>query len=323
MFRLGEMQALEIVKKVDFGVYLAEEGNGEERVLLPAKQVPQDACQGDKLEVFLYRDSSDRLIATTRRPKLVLGETAVLEVAEVSRIGAFLDWGLEKDLFLPFREQTRKVQKGEHCLVALYIDKSARLCATMNVYHQLRTDSPYQKDDMVRGTIYETSREFGVFVAVDNCYSARIPRRECFGDLEIGREIEARVLEVREDGKLELSPRNKSYLQIDADAELIMQVIDEFAGVLPFNDKASPEVISREFGLSKNAFKRGVGRLLKEGRIRITENRIFKVTEEEAVRQNQDKEKKAAEKKTAEKKPDRRKAARKKGGIHYEEGSNH
>ena len=281
MSRLGEMQTLEIVKKVDFGVYLAEGGEPQERVLLPAKQVPEGARPGDKLEVFLYRDSSDRPIATTRRPKLTLGETAVLEVVEVSRIGAFLDWGLEKDLFLPFREQTRRVRKGEHCLAALYLDKSSRLCATMNVYHQLRTDSPYKKDDMVQGTIYETSQEFGVFVAVDNCYSARIPRRECFGGLEIGSQVEARVLEVKEDGKLELSVRNKSYLQIDEDARLILSVIDEFAGVLPFSDKVSPEVIKREFGLSKNAFKRAVGRLLKEGKIRMTENRIFKVPEEE------------------------------------------
>ena len=277
MLKLGEVQTLTVIKKVEFGIYLGLEDNPEERVLLPGKQVPEGTKVGDTLDVFLYKDSRDRLIATTREPKVTLGGLAELTVAEIGKIGAFLDWGLEKDLFLPFREQTRRVRKGETCLVALYIDKSERLCATMNVYPYLRTDSPYKKDDHVKGIIYETSKEFGVFVAVDNCYSALIPRRECFGELPVGKEVEARVTEVKEDGKLNLSIREKSYLQMDKDAELVMQVINEFEGVLPFNDKVSPEVIDREFGLSKNAFKRAVGRLLKEKKIVITENRIMKV----------------------------------------------
>ena len=164
MLRLGEKQQLEIVKKVDFGVYLAEEGMGqEERVLLPAKQVPEGSKVGDILEVFLYRDSQDRLIATTRQPALVLGQTAELTVVQTGRIGAFLDWGLEKDLLLPFKEQKKKVNTGDKVLVSLYIDKSKRLCATMNVYPNLRTDSPYQKDDRVRGRVYEISGNFGAF----------------------------------------------------------------------------------------------------------------------------------------------------------------
>ena len=279
MPKLGEIQELKVVKKVEFGVYLAEEGREEERVLLPAKQVPEGTAIGDVISVFLYKDSRDRPIATTRRPALTVGQIGVLPVAEIGRIGAFLDWGLEKDLFLPFREQTRRVRKGESCLVALYIDKSDRLCATMNVYPYLRTDSPYQKDDTVKGIIYETSQQFGAFVAVDGCFSALIPKKECFGDLEIGKEIEGRVTGVKPDGKLDLSVRAKSWEQMDADAELVMQVIDEFEGVLPFTDRVSPEVINREFGLSKNAFKRAVGRLLKEKRIVITENRIMKVKE--------------------------------------------
>ena len=273
---LGKKQVLTVVKQVDFGVYL---GSEKEKVLLPKKQVPEGIEPGDPVEVFLYKDSSDRLIATTNEPKLMLGELAVLSVLQVGKFGAFLDWGLEKDLFLPFREQTRRVRKGESCLVALYIDKSDRLCATMNVYPYLRTDSPYQKDDTVKGIIYETSQQFGAFVAVDGCFSALIPKKECFGDLEIGKEIEGRVTGVKPDGKLDLSVRAKSWEQMDADAELVMQVIDEFEGVLPFNDRVSPEVINREFGLSKNAFKRAVGRLLKEKRIVITENRIMKVKE--------------------------------------------
>lgn len=274
MLRLGEYQELAIVKQVNFGVYLAEK-EGEERVLLPKKEVPVDNLVGDVLRVFLYKDSKDRLIATRREPKLTLGSFGMLTVKEVSRIGAFLDWGLDKDLLLPFREQTRKVEKGQDCLVALYIDKSQRLCATMNVYPYLKKNSPYQAGDTVRGRVYETSENFGAFVAVDDQYSGLIPKWEASG-VEIGDEVEARVTNVKEDGKLDLSIRDKAYLQMEEDAKQVMQVIEEFEGVLPFNDKVSPEIIKREFGLSKNAFKRAVGRLLKQGRIEITENRILK-----------------------------------------------
>ena len=269
--KLGEKQVLTVVKIVDFGVYL---GNDEERVLLPKKQVPEGIEPGDPVEVFLYRDSSDRLIATTNEPKLTMGHLAVLEVADTGKMGAFLDWGLEKDLFLPFKEQTAKVQKGDKCLVALYVDKSGRLCATMKVYHMLRTDSPYQKDDQVKGIVYDRSDEFGVFVAVDHQFSARIPKKDVFGKIRIGDEIEARVTNVKEDGKLDLSVRGKIPQQMDADAELILKRIQSYDGVLPFNDKADPELIKQEFGLSKNAFKRAVGRLLKEGRIKISEKNI-------------------------------------------------
>lgn len=275
--QLGKTQILTIVKQVDFGVYLAEDTSKEERVLLPRKQVPEGVQTGDELEVFLYKDSQDRIIATTIEPKLKLGEVARLTVKEVAKIGAFLDWGLEKDLFLPFRQQTRKVQAGDNCLAALYIDKSERLCATMNVYDYLRTDSPYEKEDHVTGTIYQISENFGAFVAVDDSYSGLIPSREFFGQLSVGDQITARVTAVKPDGKLDLSIREKSYLQLNADAEAVMKVIEEFDGVLPFTDKASPEVIKREFSLSKNAFKRAVGHLLKEERIEITEKSIRKL----------------------------------------------
>ena len=266
--RLGEKQVLTVVKKVDFGVYL---GSDEERVLLPKKQVPEGIEVGDPVEVFLYKDSSDRMIATTKEPKLTLGRLAVLEVVDVGRIGAFLDWGLEKDLLLPFKEQTTKVEKGDRCLVSLYIDKSGRLCATMKVYPLLRTDSPYKKDDTVRGTVYEISRDFGVFVAVDDRFSALIPRREVYGRMYIGQQIEARVAAVKADGKLDLSVRGRIPEQMDADAQKIMDRIEKSGGGLPFTDKADPERIRDEFGMSKAAFKRAVGRLLKQGKVRIDE----------------------------------------------------
>jgi len=273
--RIGEKQNLVIVKQVDFGVYLAPDKDmQEEKVLLPAKQVPEGSKVGDTLEVFIYRDSSDRMIATTNKPKLAMGEVAELTVAQVGKFGAFLDWGLEKDLLLPFKQQKRRVSPGDTVLVSLYEDKSGRLCATMNVYENLRTDSPYKAEDQVTGRVYEISDNFGAFVAVDNQYSALIPQKELYGKVVLGEDITARVIQVRPDGKLTLSIRDKAYLQISKDAEEIMKIIDSYDGVLPFNDKVSPEIIKRETGMSKNEFKRAVGNLLKAGRIEIKEKVI-------------------------------------------------
>lgn len=275
MIRLGEKQELIVVKKVEFGVYLAVSfEDAAEHVLLPMKQVPERCAVGDRLEVFIYRDSKDRMIATTREPALLMGQAAELKVAQVGKYGAFLDWGLEKDLLLPFREQRGRVEQGGRVLVSLYIDKSSRLCATMNVYPVLRTDSPYKEEDRVRGRVYELSDNFGAFVAVDNQYSGLIAKKELYGSVEPGADIEARVIKVREDGRLDLSLREKAYLQMDIDAEKILALLDSYEGALPFNDRAAPEVISHETGMSKNEFKRAVGRLLKQGKIQIGERTI-------------------------------------------------
>lgn len=275
MIRLGETQKLEIVKSVEFGVYVApSKEQQEEKILLPMKQVPKGSKVGDQIEVFVYRDSKDRLIATTNVPKLQMGGVAVLRVAQTGKFGAFLDWGLEKDLMLPFKQQTRRVREGEEVLVSMYIDKSGRLCATMNVYPDLKSNSPYHKEDKVTGRIYLISQEFGAFVAVDNQYSALIPKRELYGTVEVGQDIEARVVEVLEDGRLTLSIREKAHVQMEKDAEEVLRIIDSYDGVLPFNDKVSPEIIKRETGMSKNEFKRAVGNLLKGGKIEITEKVI-------------------------------------------------
>lgn len=301
MMEIGTVRELRVVREKEFGVYLAEpprqeamrrswdepavyektENAGREKkaaaetgVLLPKKQVPEGTKMGDLIRVFLYRDSQDRMIATTTMPKITLGETAVLEVKEVSQIGAFLDMGLEKDLLLPFKEQTRRVHKGEPCLVALYKDKSGRLAATMKVYSYLRSDSPYHTGDEVEGIVFEIKEDFGAFVAVDGRYHGLIPSRELFAGFADGQRIRARVTRVREDGKLDLSAREKAANQIFDDAETVLKVIGEFDGCLPFNDKASPQVIARELKLSKNAFKRAVGHLLKEGKIEITDTSI-------------------------------------------------
>ena len=280
LIELGKRQNLTVVKKVDFGVYLAENEQASaagERVLLPNKQVPEGTGLHDTVNVFIYKDSQDRRIATCQKSLLEMGQIALLRVVSVSKIGAFLDWGLEKDLFLPFKEQTVRVREGDECLVTLYVDKSERLCATMKLYHSLHTESPYKEGDTVRGRVYEISDNFGVFLAIDHLYSALIPKKEAQGKYKPGDEVTVRVVKVREDGKLTVSPHQKAYLQMDVDSDNIMQVLDEFAGVLPFDDHVSPEVIKREFGISKAAFKRAVGRLLKEEKITIKEGRIYRL----------------------------------------------
>lgn len=277
MIKLGIRQVLKVVKKVDFGVYVGErlDAGEEERVLLPQKHVSEDIQIGDEIEVFIYKDSSDRMIATVAEPYVTLGKVAMLKVAETGKIGAFLDWGLEKDLLLPFREQTKELKVGDECLVALYVDKSSRLCATMKVYHYLKTNSPYIVGDQVTGMVYEISDRFGVFVAVDNEYSGLIPKQEAQGRYRVGDVLSLRVTVVREDGKVNLSARRKVKDQIGEDTKVVLAKIQAGDGELPFDDKTDPERIKEEFGLSKSAFKRAVGRLLKEGMIELKDGKIY------------------------------------------------
>ena len=277
MIRLGEKQILKVVRMKDFGMYVGDE---TEAILLPRKYVPAGTRVGDDVEVFVYRDSNDRLIATTEEPALTLGQIALLKVKETSKIGAFLDWGLEKDLLLPFKEQTIQVRSGKSYPVALYIDKSKRLCATMKIYEYLSSESPYGKDEMVEGFVYQVNPNFGVFVAVDGKYHGMIPKKNVHSEYRVGDSIQARVVSVRDDGKLELSMRERVEVQISKDAEIVMEVLESYDGVLPFTEKASPAVIERELNMSKAAFKRAVGHLLKAKKIHIENGKIrLNVTE--------------------------------------------
>lgn len=271
----GKKQTLVMIKRVEFGIYLAETmKDAENKVLLPKKQVPADMEVGDPIDVFLYKDSNDRPIATVKEPKLTLGQTARLRVVSVGKVGAFLDWGLEKDLFLPYREQTTQVKAGDEVIAALYLDKSERLCATMKVYPYLQKESPYQKDDVVTGMIYEISHNFGAFVAVDDKYSALIPKKELYGELHVLQQISARVAGVKEDGKLDLGIRQKAHLQMSEDADKVLSLLREKKGFLPLHDKSSPEQIRETIGMSKNEFKRAIGHLYKEHLIMLESDGI-------------------------------------------------
>lgn len=274
MLKLLERQTLTVINKAEQGIYLGEERYSTDKVLLPKKQVPDGIRVGDELEVFLYLDSKDRMIATVRQPLISLNKVAMLKVAGVTKIGAFVNWGLEKDVLLPYKQQTKKVKEGEDVLCALYIDKTGRPCVTMKLYDYIDKGGSYKVGDEVTGRVYEISDNFGAFVAVDNKYSALVPKKEMFGDVKVGEDMKFRVIAVLEDGRYTLACRKKAYLQIDEDAKKVIEVIKQFDGVLPFNDKANPEVIKREFGMSKNEFKRAVGHLYKERVIEITEKAI-------------------------------------------------
>ncbi|MBF1006052.1 MAG: S1 RNA-binding domain-containing protein [Lachnospiraceae bacterium] len=279
--RLGYTQTLVAVKKTDFGLFLTDIDKKDDKnralgdeVLLPKNQVTEDMRVGSEIEVFLYKDSEDRMIATRLVPYIKIGEIKKLKVKEVNKIGAFLDWGLPKDLLLPFKEQIYEIKPGDEILVTVYIDLSDRLCATMDLYSRLSLLPPYQRDDMVKGTVYQVHEQFGAYVAVDNKYSALVPKKELHRELKPGDEIEARVLEVKEDGKLDLSLRQKAYVQMDADSALILDKLKQAGGSLPYQDKSSAEEIKEEFNLSKAAFKRAIGRLYKERMIVIEKDGI-------------------------------------------------
>jgi len=283
MMKLGEMQELEVAKIVNIGAYLQSEDKEktEDRVLLPIKQVPAGTKVGDKINVFVYRDSDDKIIATVKKPKITLGEIATLKVVEMSRIGAFLNWGLEKDLFLPFKEQIGDIRLNGEYMVGLYIDKSDRLCATMNLFKVLRTDSPYKVNDIVRGTVFSLKRGLGAMVAVDNKYLGLIHEGEIIKPLHSGQSVEVRVSNIKEDGKLDLSLKDAPRLQIDKDGEKILKVLIRNKGSLPLNDDSSPEEVNKILGMSKSSFKKASGRLMKRSLIIMTKNGIEMLSDDE------------------------------------------
>lgn len=265
MVELGKINHLPILRVFKHGAYLGFE---DENVLLPSQELSPEDRIGETISVFIYKDNHNRIIATKRIPIITIGELAMLEVKEITSIGAFMDWGLSKDLLLPFKEQTVKLEKGRKYLVALYIDKSDRLCATMRIRDYLSSESPYKVNDWVQGVVYSYNREIGAFVAVDNRYEAMIPAQEVYGAITEGETIKARVVNIKKDGKLDLTLRDRSYLMIDEDAKTILDVLERNNGFVPYNDGSNPTAIREKFqGMSKSSFKKALGHLLKEKKI--------------------------------------------------------
>ena len=287
---LCEFQNLKITRFTKNGAYLS--CGKDEEVLLPGKEVPEGAKEGDELEVFLYLDSLDRPTATVKKPFITKETPAVLEVTEITPIGIFLNWGLDKDLLLPFKEQVEPVSYGpggvvqEHIgmgdklPVYLYIDKTGRPAASMRIYNRLEAGGAYIKDSAVEGTVIQINPEMGVFVAVDDKYFGMIPIREIHDKITLGDKVYGRVTLVRDDGKYMISPGHKAHIQMDTDAQLILDALEVMGGRLPLGDKSDPEEIKKRLHMSKAAFKRAAGALYKQKKILISAEEIkLNVTE--------------------------------------------
>lgn len=274
MIENGRKQDLIIKRFTSVGAFLNTENSLSEDILLPKSQLSEEMEVGTKLSVMVYRDSKDRLIGTLKEPKGQVGDLRKLMVVSQTKIGTFLDWGLDKDIFMPFAETIGSVEKGKEYLVAIYLDKSDRVCATMKIQDYLEDNPPYKENDIVEGTIYSINREIGAFVAVENKYNGLIPKKELLGAYSLGDSIQVRVRNIKEDGKLDLSLRDRGKNQMAEDADMIYRKLKENAGYLPFNDKSDPKKIGDEFNLSKSAFKRAIGNLYKEKMITIEKNGI-------------------------------------------------
>ena len=276
MYNLGEFQKLFIKRFKNNGAYigLKEIKNEKLDILLPKKEVLETDKIGDEIEVFVYKDNQARFVATRKIPKISLGKLETLEVMDISKIGAFLDWGLEKELFLPFKEQSMKLEKGRKYLVALYIDKSERLCATMKIRDYLTSDSPYKEGEWVEGIIYSIHKDYGAFVAVDKKYDAMIENKDIVGVLEIGEPINFRISKIKKDGRLNLVLKNLSHVEINDNANTIFNIIKDRGGFLDLNDKSDPDKIKDICGMSKSSFKKAVGRLLKNEKVKFEGNGI-------------------------------------------------
>ena len=275
---LGTYSYMKVSRVTEHGAYLVLESDAviDDEVLLPGSDYDRDPKVGDRIKVFIHKDSEDRPVATVHTPFIELGKVAMLEVADVTSIGAFLNMGLTKEVLLPFKEQTRRVRPGERVPVALYIDKSERLAVTMHIYEYLDKDMDgrFQPNDHVKGLVYEIIDNFGAYVLVDEKYSAMIPKSELNGMIKVGDEISARVRVVTDDGKLTLTLYEKKKVQMKDDADRVFAKLEAAGGELPFSDRTSPEIIKREFGMSKASFKRAIGRLKKLGQIDIEETSI-------------------------------------------------
>ena len=276
MYNLGEFQKLIIKRFKNNGAYIGLKDVKNEKldILLPKKEVLETDKVDDEIEVFVYKDNQARFVATRKKTKISLGKLETLEVMDISKIGAFLDWGLEKELFLPFKEQSMKLEKGRKYLVALYIDKSDRLCATMKIRDYLTSDSPYKEGEWVEGIIYSIHKDYGAFVAVDKKYDAMIENKDIVGVLEIGEPINFRISKVKKDGRLNLVLKNLSHIEINDNAEILFNIIKDRGGFLDLNDKSDPDRIKEICGMSKSSFKKAVGRLLKNQKIQFEGNGI-------------------------------------------------
>jgi len=274
---LGHRVTLTVERIVAPGALLAgDPRDTPDPILLPTREIPEGIQPGDDLEVFVYLDSEDRPIATTRRPALERGEVRFLTVTAITRVGAFVDWGLPKELLVPFAEQTSELAPGDTHPIGLLLDRSERLCGTMRIRELLRTGGRFARDEIVEGEAWREEPGIGVFCILEGRYVGLLPASEPH-QLYRGARTTFRIKHVFADGKVELSLRGRVHEEIDSDAEQVLEALAS-GRLPPIGDHASPEQIRRLFGLSKKAFKRAVGRLLREGSVALDRDGTLRVT---------------------------------------------
>ncbi len=274
MVNIGKYNNLRIVKEVDFGLYL-DGGDEFGEILLPIRYVSPTFKVDDVIEVFIYLDSEDRIIATTEMPIATIGEFALLEVVEVNKVGVFLDWGLPKDLLLPFREQLKTMEVGKFYFVHIYLDETTnRIAASSKLSKFLSDEIPdYEENQEVE--IYVTNKtDLGYKAIVENKYWGLLYENEVFKYLKRGEITKAYIKQIRGDGKIDLSIEKSGYEKIEGFAKEVLEAIKDKGNFLKLNDKSSPEEINREFGTSKKNFKKAIGTLYKSKLISIEDDGI-------------------------------------------------
>ena len=273
MIEIGKYNTLRVVKVVDFGVYLDGEERGE--ILLPNEYVPKDCFPEDYLKVFVYFDSEDRIIATTEVPNIRVGEFAWMKVVSTSSVGAFLDWGLRKDLLVPFREQRDRMEEGKSYLVYAYVDESSdRIVATAKIEKYLDNVPVEYKTGREVDVLIARKSDMGYNVIVDNLHWGLVYRNEVFRPLKLGQKLKGYIKGIRKDDKIDIILQKKGYDRVDAIVEKILEKLEDNGGVLDVSDKTAPEIIYNLFECSKKDYKKAIGTLFKDKKIELTDTEI-------------------------------------------------
>ena len=278
MAEIGRYNTLRVIKKVDFGLYL-DGGEGEE-ILLPKRFVPPGVQEGDELEVFLYHDSENRVIATTQRPKALAGEIAMMEAVATTKQGAFLDWGWMKDLFVPLSQQEERMQEGHSYLVRVYIDEqTGRVAATQRIARFLSNDDlTVTEREPVDLVVYQKT-DIGYKVIINNLHTGVLHYNEVFRELQIGDKEKGFIKTIREENKIDVALGERGYKRVEGEAEKILRLLQENDGYLPYHDKSDPDDIYEFFGMSKKTFKMTVGALYKQQKVELTKTGIKLIQE--------------------------------------------
>ncbi len=278
MIQIGQYNTLKVVKKVDFGMYL--DGGEAGEILLPKRFVPDGLKEEDELEVFLYHDSDDRIIATTQKPHGVAGDTVLLKVVGQTRQGAFLDWGLMKDVFLPLSQQTSRIFDDEYYLVKLYIDeRTGRIAATQRIERDLSNDELTVKEKQPVDLVIYQRTDIGYKVIINNKHLGVLHYNEVFRELEIGDKEKGFIKTIREENKIDVSLGVPGYKKVESETDKILRLLKENNGYLPYHDKSDPEEIYEFFGISKKVFKMTTGALYKQRLIEFTQTGIKLIEE--------------------------------------------